>query len=160
MNERFNKLIPIILHNEGGLVDDPDDKGGLTKYGISQRAYPSIDIRNLTVEYASTLYYNDYYLPLRLELIQLDELALHIFDMAVNAGKKTAVILLQQVLKLIHTDGILGPITANLANHYGPEVIDKYKEARIEYYTRISANGNNSKFLLGWIYRVEHTKLS
>ena len=98
IDERFNKLIPIILHNEGGYCNTEGDTGGETNYGISQRAYPDLNIKELTIEQASEIYFKDYYTPLNLQLIQLDELALHIFDMADNAGKKTAVILLQQVL--------------------------------------------------------------
>jgi len=49
----FNLAIPVILQHEGGYVNDPNDAGGATKYGISQRTYPNLDIANLTVAQAS-----------------------------------------------------------------------------------------------------------
>jgi len=53
---KFDEIIEVVLKHEGGLVDDPDDPGGLTNLGISQRAYPNEDIRGLTVERAKELY--------------------------------------------------------------------------------------------------------
>jgi hypothetical protein len=41
---QFNRCIPVILAAEGGLVHHTADPGGLTKYGISQRSYPALDI--------------------------------------------------------------------------------------------------------------------
>lgn len=30
----YSKSIPIILANEGGLTEDPEDKGGITNFGV------------------------------------------------------------------------------------------------------------------------------
>ena len=49
-----------LIEREGGYVNDPDDPGGETKFGISKRAYPHLDIKNLTEEHAADIYYNDY----------------------------------------------------------------------------------------------------
>ena len=46
----FDKAFELVIGHEGGLVDHPADPGGLTKYGISKRAYPNLDIRNLTLD--------------------------------------------------------------------------------------------------------------
>ena len=48
----FNEIIEVVLQHEGGYVDDPNDLGGETKYGITKRFYPSVDIKNLTEEQA------------------------------------------------------------------------------------------------------------
>ena len=48
----FDQVIDRVLAHEGGYVNDPDDPGGETKYGISKKAYPKIDIKNLTKEEA------------------------------------------------------------------------------------------------------------
>lgn len=53
----FNRLIA----NEGVLSNHPADKGGLTKYGISQSAYPHLDIANLTLDDCRKIYYADYW---------------------------------------------------------------------------------------------------
>ena len=43
-NAVFDKSFEVLMRVEGGYVDDPNDKGGKTKYGISQKSYPNIDI--------------------------------------------------------------------------------------------------------------------
>lgn len=81
----FDKAIGFVLRWEGGLADHEADPGGLTNFGISQRSYPDLDIRNLTREQAIEIYRRDYWqasgadkLPWPLALIHLDS--------AVNAG--------------------------------------------------------------------------
>ena len=44
----FNKIIEVVIKHEGGYVNDPNDLGGETKYGITKRFYPDVDIKNLT----------------------------------------------------------------------------------------------------------------
>jgi lysozyme family protein len=58
----FTYAVNEVLRSEGGLVNDPADPGGLTNYGISQRAYPGVDIAKLTKEEAIAIYYRDYWL--------------------------------------------------------------------------------------------------
>lgn len=48
---------------KGGYTKDPKDPGGETKYGISKRAHPELDIENLTPEQALRIYLNDYWFP-------------------------------------------------------------------------------------------------
>ena len=48
--QNFPDCIAHVLVAEGGLVNDPQDPGGVTKFGISQRSYPALDIRELTPE--------------------------------------------------------------------------------------------------------------
>jgi len=161
MNERFDRFIEIILKNEGGLVDDPDDAGGLTNMGITQKRYPQLDIKHLTVAQAKQIYYDDFFKPLNLHYIHNDLLALHIFDMAVNANRKVAVTLLQEILYGCKNDGVIGPVTAQ-AVYYADtttNLVEAYKAKRIEYYYRISKKRNNAKFLQGWVNRVSNTNL-
>ncbi len=159
--DRFNKFMPIILKHEGGYVNDPDDLGGETKYGITKRRYPNLDIKSLTSHEATNIYYRDFYKPLNLDLIEDDLLALHIFDMAINAGKKRAVKLLQSCLNGIAKDGVIGPRTAKLvhAASLNVDIVQVYKAKRYEYYYKISLLRRNAKFLKGWIRRVENTHL-
>lgn len=57
----YLKAFELIIGSEGGYVNDPRDPGGETKYGISKRAYPEIDISLLTEDDAKSIYYQDYY---------------------------------------------------------------------------------------------------
>lgn len=61
--EQFEQAIAFTLSWEGGYVNDPNDPGGETKYGISKKSYGHLDIKNLTVEQAKAIYYEDYWLP-------------------------------------------------------------------------------------------------
>ena len=92
----FQRCIPTILKIEvgpywstGGLVNDPDDPGGLTKWGISQRAYPKLDIKNLTQADAEFIYYRDYWRPCGAEALPWPLQLCH-FDAAVNHGRGRA----------------------------------------------------------------------
>jgi lysozyme family protein len=57
----FHKIIPFIMEHEGGYVNHPNDPGGETKYGISKRSYPHLDIKDLTQQDAVRIYYDDYW---------------------------------------------------------------------------------------------------
>lgn len=159
MDDRFDKFIEIILRHEGGYVNDPDDFGGETKYGITKRRYPNLDIKNLTLDQAKKIYYNDFYRPMNLHYIENDLLALHVIDMGVNAGKRTAIKLLQEILKGCDNDGQMGPITAEAVSYADitTNLVEAYKAKRIEYYYKVSKRRNNKKFLAGWVNRVYNT---
>ncbi|OQA94178.1 MAG: putative Peptidoglycan domain protein [Bacteroidetes bacterium ADurb.Bin217] len=147
---RFDKFMQIILLNEGGLSDNVNDSGGLTKYGISQKAYPKLNIRALTIEQAKAIYKRDYYDIVKAELIKDELLALHVFDMAVNAGCSRAAKLLQKTVGAPQ-DGIISNITLGKAN--AGKFVDKYIVERIMYYHSI-AGWKNEVFFKGWINRV------
>lgn len=53
--------INFVLPQEGGYVNDPDDSGGETNFGISKRKYPEVDIKNLTDVSAMAIYRRDYW---------------------------------------------------------------------------------------------------
>lgn len=81
----FDVAVAFTLSKEGGFVDHPLDKGGPSKYGISQNAYPHLDIKNLTVEQAKDIYYADYWLKARCYLHDYPK-NLCLFDIAVISG--------------------------------------------------------------------------
>jgi len=81
----FERAIDFTLKWEGGYSNDPTDPGGETKYGISKRAHPDLDITNLTLEDAKDIYRTEYWnasgcdnLPEPLDIV--------VFDTAVNMG--------------------------------------------------------------------------
>lgn len=161
MNERFDKFIEIVLQHEGGYVNDPDDYGLETNMGITKRRYPDLDIKNLTINQAKQIYFDDFFRPLNLHYIKDDLLALHVFDMAVNAGIQNAVKLLQELLSGIEPDGAIGPLTSQALYYAESSVnmVEAYVAKRYQYYYNVSLRRNNAKFLRGWINRVKKTKL-
>lgn len=84
----FETAIAYVLRYEGSLSDDKRDPGGLTKFGISQRAYPDLDIAGLTLNEAKQIYLRDYWWPVRAHELP-ETLRLVVFDCAVNQGVKT-----------------------------------------------------------------------
>lgn len=179
MTERFLKFIKIILNNEcgkgNGYVNDKDDAGGITIYGITRKNHPYIAIWDsitslLTVKerkaYKPTneemneiyaIYYKDYYKKLQCDYFQCENLALQVFDFGVNAGVSRAAKALQNILHITE-DGIVGQQTIATSNNNTCKYItEAYKQKRKDYYNTISKKGNNSKFLKGWLKRVDNT---
>ena len=105
MTENFKKAFKEIIGIEGGYSNNPDDKGGETKYGISKRAYPKLDIKNLTLKDAQDIYYRDYWCINNLDYIEDLKIALEVFDTGVNMGVKTASKMLQEALNLLNRNG-------------------------------------------------------
>ena len=151
----FKEIIEQVLEHEGGYVNDPKDLGGETKYGITKRFYPDIDIKNLTIEQATDIYKSDYWDKNKVE--SLPQNLWHIyFDMCVNMGKRTAVKVLQRAAvnkgKDIEVDGGLGPMTIEALK--GVE-LDRVRAFRVKYYVDlITARPEQEKFYLGWFRRA------
>ena len=151
----FDEIIEKVLEHEGGYVNDPKDLGGETKYGITKRFYPDIDIKNLTIEKAKDIYKSDYWDKNKVE--SLPQNLWHIyFDMCVNMGKRTAVKVLQRAAvnkgKNIEVDGGLGPMTLGALK--GVE-LDRVRAFRVKYYVDlITARPEQEKFYLGWFRRA------
>jgi lysozyme family protein len=146
----FETALRNTLEWEGGYSNDPSDPGGETKYGISKRAYPDVDIKALTLETAATIYRRDYW-----DKARCDELpapvAQCLFDSMVNQGPRTAIKLLQDSLSL-ETDGIMGPHTISAAGLADPEkTARKLTLARIMRYV---GTANFNIYGRGWIDRT------
>lgn len=171
---KFEDYLKVIFKHEGGLVDNPADPGGPTNMGISLMFLKGLplsiadidhdgdidgdDIRKLTKEEAGELYRKYFWDKMNLAYIQDESLKLHLFDMGVNAGNKTAVKLLQNIL-IVPADGILGKTTANAVNNYDGDLLADYIRIRKEYYMLLVKNKPSLKiFLKGWLYRVHTCK--
>jgi len=59
--DNFERAIAFVLRHEGGYINDPRDPGGETNFGISKRAYPMLNIRDLNIEDAKLIYKKDYW---------------------------------------------------------------------------------------------------
>lgn len=105
----FDQCFAAVIGAEGGYANNPADPGGETKFGISKRSYPSLDIKSLTLDDAKTIYRNDYWNRVQGDTLP-PPLALVVFDSAVNNGVSRAVKWLQLVAG-VPQDGIVGPAT-------------------------------------------------
>ena len=95
MLTNFDDIIEVVLHHEGGYVNDPKDPGGETNFGIAKRSHPDVDIKNLTKEEAKEIYYEHYWCGNKVPHMP-DDLKHIYFDMCVNQGKGRAVKILQR----------------------------------------------------------------
>lgn len=105
----FDRAFDLVVGVEGGYVNDPNDPGGETKYGICKRDHPNEDIKALTLERAKEIYREKYWNPIKGDAF-FWPLSFFLFDCAVNQGVGVAIKLLQRALRL-KEDGILGPVT-------------------------------------------------
>jgi lysozyme family protein len=109
VSEAFDRAFEWTIVQEGGKVDDPDDSGGPTRWGISRKSYPSVDLDKLTIADAKQIYYRDYWMKVRGEALPWP-LSLVLFDWAVHSGQVTAIMALQRILGC-YIDGKFGPQT-------------------------------------------------
>lgn len=132
MINKIDKGLDFVLKWEGGYVNDPDDAGGETKYGIAKRFFPHLDIKNLTMEQAKEIYESQYWTRAGCPWLKDENLAIVVFDTAVNCGVGFAKSVLEK--------------TQN---------VDEYLEARKQrYFDIITKNPTNRKFRNGWANRV------
>lgn len=165
-----------IIKREGGYVNDPDDPGGPTKYGVTIgtlrgiRGSASIaDVKALTVDDAMEIYQRYYFERPKINLLP-SELQSTVYDMYVNSGSN-AIKILQRILnefgESVSVDGALGPQSIEAASRVYDNakqyLIDAYGIARRNYYFRLADNRAASrKYALsrdggkgGWIRRAE-----
>ena len=154
MKTTFNEIIEIVLEHEGGYVNDPDDAGGETKYGIAKRWYPDVDIKNLTKEQAKTIYHQDYWR--RGKCDEVPPQLRHIyFDMCVNMGAGRATKIVQETANAkganLKVDGFIGPKTISALRDVELERVRAY---RVKYYANlIERKPDLEKFYFGWYRR-------
>ena len=155
---RFDLAVVKTLIHEGGslFVNDPTDRGGATKYGISQRAYPDLDIRNLTEQQARDIYRRDYWDRVRADDIVSQAVAASIFDTAVNMGARTASRLAQVSAGVEPVDGVIGSQSLRTINDANESLfLASYAIVKIARYARIcTQDKSQKKYLLGWLNRV------
>ncbi len=151
----FTSAIAHVLHWEGGdqLTNDPGDSGGCTKFGISQKAYPDVDIPGLTEEDALAIYRRDYWDPIGGDAIPDQGIADVLMDAAVNMGRKRAVMIAQAIVGAA-VDGIVGPQTLGrlaLAENF----VNEFSLYRSRYYLElVEQRPELRKFYFGWMRRA------
>jgi lysozyme family protein len=145
----FDKAFEIVVGVEGGYVNDPNDPGGETKYGISKRSYPQLDIKNLTLDQAKAIYKQDYW-----DRVKGDDLTWPcnylMFDFAVTSGVHQAIVTLQKTVKT-DIDGVIGQKTIQLANNMGEEGLALFLADRAIF---LMSNLNFKIYGRGWLKRL------
>ena len=149
-------IIEKVLEHEGGYVNDPNDRGGETNFGITKKFYPDVDIKNLTKEQAKHIYHTDYWR--RGKCDEIPSKLRHIyFDMLVNFGKRGAVKVLQRAANAknknkIDVDGGLGPATLKAIQNLELERVRAYRVLR--FANLVIKKPEQERFWFGWYRRA------
>lgn len=149
----FNSAVEKTLRWEGGKTTDT---GGFTNFGVSHKAYPGLDIENLTRDGAKSIYKRDYWEPLNLDAVLDQASASALFDFAVNAGISRAKAEAQAALQGAGIQADKGAGLVPAINHLGAAFATALTNRRIDFYRALAAK-NPSKYgsyLAGWEKRA------
>jgi len=141
-----------------GYVNDPDDTGGETKFGIAKNANPSVDIKNLTLEGAMVIYYNKYWLEPNCNSMPAPINLIH-FDGCINHGSTRANKFIQKVVGA-EPDGKIGARTLKLIREAdAKKVVIGIADLREQFYLDIiKRKPSQEKFKNGWLRRISEIK--
>lgn len=150
---RFEELIDHILDFEGGYVNHPNDPGGETNFGISKKAYPNLDIKNLKKREAEEIYKKDYWDKMRCDEMPKG-IRFILFDCAINQGIDRATRLLQRSLGMPEgqVDGIIGPKTLKASKEMDEQSL--MLNLALMRYDNYTKNPRWEVFGKGWAKRL------
>ena len=146
----FDIAFDRLIGHEGGYVNNPDDPGGETNWGISKRSYPDLDIKSLTRDQAKEIYRRDFWNRIHADEMY-DGVAFQAIDFAINSGIETAVRKLQAAVR-VADDGYWGPVTkAAVAAMSETDIIMRFAAQRLRFWTSLSTWTTFGK---GWARRA------
>jgi LysM repeat protein len=160
----FDAIVQATLSHEGGSKLNTRD-GEYSKYGVTKKWNPEVDVENLTEEGAKKVYRKKYWEKPHIDDLEDESanVAAKVFDMGVNLGQKPAILILQKTLKdagyNVDVDGVIGPQTEealkNAVDSNGDQGILSALSARqMDYYKtmpeKLEANP-------GWVDRASYT---
>lgn len=156
-------IIADIISREGGYVNHPADRGGPTRFGITQatladyRGYKvnAGDVEALTETEAWKIYRKRYLEDTGIAKIPNPELRGVVLDAAVNHGPVRAIAMLQRAIG-VPDDGVIGPVTlAAMPYLNARSVCVKFLAQRCRFYGAIiSADHSQAVFAKGWANRL------
>lgn len=161
----MDDLITEIMRREGWdkYTNDPDDLGGPTKWGITQKAYAAylgmpphlVDVSRIEEQEARDFYLAQYVLRPQFHRIINHNLRELVVDCGVNHGTSRASRWLQRAAE-VYIDGVVGPMTIAAVNAKNPlELFLEVLAYRVRFYGRIvSRNRSQAKFISGWNNRA------
>ena len=155
----FMRQVEKVLEHEGGYVNDPNDAGGETKFGISKRSFPETNILDLTKADAIKIYWEYYWQKYKIEMLPVHLQGIT-FDMVVNKGRRGVKILQEATNSknkgkkdsLISMDGYIGRMTAGACEHLE---VDRLVAFNVLHYAKLVLNKpTQMKFWFGWFRRA------
>jgi lysozyme family protein len=161
--DRFATCLAFVLAREGGFSNNPNDSGGATMKGVTQRVYDAyrqrkgLALRTVAlIEDAELqdIYRTGYWTPTCCDQLPAG-VDLCVFDLAVNAGDDRSERILQQALG-VTVDGQVGPKTIAAARAADPRALaNRLLDLRATFYRQLCiAEPKDAVFLDGWLNRV------
>lgn len=158
----MDPIIEAVLEREGGSVDDPQDRGGFTNWGITkpfleryEKRPVSVDeIEGLTRERAGVIY--EWFMDVtNIADIEDEALRATVFDAAVHHGEHAAIKFLQRAIG-VEDDGEIGPVTLAALEGFDGTILSVHVcTQRVRYFGKIVAKDpTQAKFLNGWLNRA------
>lgn len=161
---RFDDCLAFVLGPsvEGGTSNNPADRGGLTRSGVTQNTYdlyrhaqglPQQPVTMITSDEICAVYLTYFWTPCKAPLLPVP-LDLCMFDMTVNSGQGNASRNLQRSLGVV-ADGVVGPATIAAANDGDPMAFaSAFIDTRDSFYRQVVANDpTQQRFIVGWLNR-------
>lgn len=146
----FDNAFDRLMGHEDGYVNDPNDPGGETKWGVSKRSYPDLDIKNLTRDDAKVIFRRDFWDRIHAEKLP-DGVAWQASDFAYHSGPETAVRYLQRALG-VADDGYWGPVSQAAAEAMSEsDAIMRLVAQRLRFMTKRVNWPHHGK---GWVNRM------
>ena len=167
----FENAIPTVLRNEGGYVNNPNDFGGCTNFGISTRfllSHPEIgitDAKLLTVEQAEAIYEQYWWEFYKYGNVVDQTIATKILDLSVNMGANAIHSIVQLILNRdfwfkLTVDGNLGPLSfaainsVNTLTTQQTLITTMSDQVWAHYQAIIAAHPEDQQFAVGWKNRA------
>lgn len=159
MNNFDTSLTKVLVH-EGGYVNNPNDPGGATNRGVTQRVYDIYrerrggtkqSVKNISATEVADIYRTNYWNLAKCERLPAG-IDYVVFDGAVNSGVSQSIKWLQRALG-VNADGVVGPATLTAIEHYGnmDQLVDRICDRRLEF---LKALKSWKYFGKGWSSRV------
>lgn len=162
----FAKYAPKLIRLEGGFVNHPEDKGGITNCGITLETFRSFfgqdkavkDLQGMSYKQWCHIMKDGYWDKVKGDKIENQSLAELMADWCVNSGL-SAVRKMQEIIGC-KPDGIVGPITLSLINSSDAEsLFERIWNARHQHYINIvKRNPSQKVFMNGWMNRLNSFK--
>ena len=158
----FETTFSRTIGHEGKFQANPKDRGNWTggkegvgelkgtKWGLAAMTYPHLDIVNITLEQAKEIYFNDWWLKLKMDCWP-NVMKYQMFDAAFNHGTGRANQFLQFAAR-VKNDGVIGPKTIAAVNMTDPnDLVLRFLAKRLRYFTEVKTW---AEFSRGWSLRV------
>lgn len=145
----YETVFERIVGHEGSYVLDSRDPGRETKFGISKRSYPNLNIKDLTLSQAKAIWFHDFWMPVR--DLPHRSVQFQLCDAAYHHGFHNAIQFLQRAVG-VADDGIWGVRSKEAYEKLTEnDILLRFIGYRLQFMTKLSTF---TAFGRGWSSRI------